>query len=33
MNENFLAQKFWAAFLKSKMEKEMSRTAEIELAF
>lgn len=33
MNENFLAQKFWAAFLKSKMDKEMSRTAEIEQAF
>ena len=25
MNENFLAQKFWSAFLKSKMDKEMER--------
>jgi len=33
MNENFLAQKFWSAFLKSKMDKEMTRTAEIEQAF
>ena len=33
MNENFLAQKFWSAFLKSKMDKEMARTAEIEQAF
>ena len=33
MNENFLAQKFWSAFLKTKMEKEMTRTAEIEQAF
>lgn len=33
MNENLLAQKFWSAFLKSKMEKEMNRTAEIEQAF
>ena len=33
MQENFLAQKFWSAFLKSKMEKEMFRTAEIEQAF
>jgi hypothetical protein len=23
MQENFLAQKFWSAFLKTKMEKEM----------
>ena len=23
MNENFLAQKLWCAFLKTKMEKEM----------
>ena len=33
MNENFLAQKLWSAFLKSKMDKEMARTAEIEQAF
>ncbi len=33
MQENFLAQKFWSAFLKSKMEKEMFRTSEIEQAF
>ena len=33
MNENFLAQKLWSAFLKSKMDKEMTRTAEIEQAF
>ncbi len=33
MNENFLAQKFWSAFLKTKMEKEMNRTEEIEAAF
>ena len=33
MNENFLAQKFWSAFLKSKMDKEMERTKEIEEAF
>ena len=33
MNENLLAQKFWSCFLKSKMEKEMNRTAEIEQAF
>lgn len=33
MQENFLAQKFWSAFLKSKMDKEMARTAEIEQAF
>ena len=28
-----MAQKFWSAFLKSKMEKEMFRTSEIEQAF
>lgn len=33
MNENFLAQKFWSAFLKSKMDKEMNRTHDIENAF
>jgi hypothetical protein len=25
MQENFLAQKFWSSFLKSKMEKEMKQ--------
>jgi hypothetical protein len=33
MQENFLAQRFWSVFLKSKMEKEMKRTADIEKAF
>lgn len=33
MNENFLAQKLWSAFLKTKMEKEMNRTFPIENAF
>ena len=33
MNENFLAQKLWSAFLKAKMEKEMHRTYTIEDAF
>ena len=33
MQENFLAQKLWSAFLKSKMEKEMNRTFEIEQGF
>jgi len=33
MNENFLAQKLWSAFLKTKMEKEMNRTFLIEDAF
>jgi hypothetical protein len=33
MQENYLAQKFWSAFLKTKMEKEMFRTSEIEQAF
>lgn len=33
MQENLLAQKLWSAFLKSKMEKEMNRTHDIEEAF
>lgn len=33
MQENYLAQRFWSAFLKNKMEKEMKRTADIEKAF
>ena len=33
MNENFLAQKLWSAFLKTKMEKEMNLTFLIEDAF
>ena len=33
MQENFLAQKFWSSFLKTKMEKEMKRTYEFENAF
>jgi len=33
MQENFLAQRLWSAFLKNKMEKEMQRTADIENAF
>lgn len=33
MQENFLVQKFWSAFLKCKMEKEMFRTSELEQAF
>jgi hypothetical protein len=27
MQENFMAQKFWSAFLKTKMDKEMKRTS------
>lgn len=33
MQENYLAQRFWSAFLKNKMEKEMKRTSDIEKAF
>ena len=33
MQENFLAQKFWSAFLKTKMEKEMRNNAPYEKAF
>ena len=33
MQENYLAQKFWSAFLKTKMEKEMSNNAPYEKAF
>ncbi len=33
MQENYLAQRFWSAFLENKMEKEMKRTADIEKAF
>ena len=33
MQENFLAQKFWSAFLKTKMEKVMKSNFEIENAF
>lgn len=33
MQENFLAQKFWSSFLKTKMEREMKRTYEFENAF
>lgn len=30
MNENFLAQKFWSAFLKMKMQKEQAKSKELE---
>lgn len=33
MQENFLAQKFWSAFLKTKMEKEMKQNFQYENAF
>lgn len=33
MQENYLAQKFWSAFLKTKMEKEMRNNAPYEKAF
>lgn len=33
MRDNFLAQRLWSAFMKVKMEREMSRTFEIETAF
>lgn len=33
MQESFLAQKLWSAFLQRKMKKEIHRTAEIEKAF
>ena len=33
MQESFLVQKLWSAFLKTKMEREMNRTYEIENAF
>jgi hypothetical protein len=33
MQENYMIQKLWSAYLKKKMEKEMKRTGEIEDAF
>jgi hypothetical protein len=33
MQENLLAQKFWSAFLKTKMEKEMKQNQQYEQAF
>jgi len=33
MQENYLAQKFWSAFLKTKMEKEMKQNQQYEQAF
>jgi hypothetical protein len=33
MRDNFLAQRIWSAFMKTKMEREMKRTLEIENAF
>lgn len=33
MQENFLAQKFWSSFLKTKMEKEMKQSFQYENAF
>ena len=33
MQENFMAQKFWSSFLKTKMDKEMKRTSQFEKAF
>lgn len=33
LNEAFLVQRFWSAYLKQKMKKEMIRTQEIERAF
>jgi len=33
MRDNFLAQRLWSAFMKTKMEREMKRTLEIENAF
>jgi len=33
MQENFMVQRMWSAFLKRKMEGEMKRTYEIEDAF
>lgn len=33
MRKNFLAQRLWSSFMKTKMEKEMNRTLEIETAF